>query len=82
MDCIVCGKTNAERPMAFRGENHCSELHRKILAGEYGSDLGRMFEMGLITQEQVTRMWGIDIKTGKPATMADLKVPSVNAVVE
>jgi hypothetical protein len=29
-----CGKTDDDRPMAFRGEPYCSDIHRKVLAGE------------------------------------------------
>jgi len=29
-----CGKTDDQKPMAFRGEPFCSDLHRKVLAGE------------------------------------------------
>lgn len=29
-----CRKTDDEKPMAFRGEDYCSDLHRKVLAGE------------------------------------------------
>lgn len=29
-----CGKTDEQKPMAFRGQNHCSEAHRKVLTGE------------------------------------------------
>lgn len=29
-----CGKTDDQKPMAFRGEDYCSDIHRKILAGE------------------------------------------------
>lgn len=32
--CRVCGKTDPEKPMAFRGEWWCSENHRKIIHGE------------------------------------------------
>lgn len=27
--CLVCGKTDREKAMAFRGEDWCCELHRK-----------------------------------------------------
>lgn len=33
-DCKVCGKPDNEKPMCFRGEDYCCELHRKQLAGE------------------------------------------------
>lgn len=29
-----CGKTDDEKPMAFRGEDYCSDVHRKVLSGE------------------------------------------------
>lgn len=32
--CKVCGKKDHEKAMCFRGENWCSELHRKVLIGE------------------------------------------------
>ncbi len=69
-DCVVCGKTDAEKPMCNRGEKWCSEKHRKILAGEYGYDLGRLFEMGLITQEEAARLWGTDFETGEQVKVA------------
>jgi hypothetical protein len=34
MDCKVCGKTDDKKPMAFRGEPYCSDIHRKVLLGE------------------------------------------------
>jgi hypothetical protein len=34
MNCEVCGKTDDNKPMAFRGEKYCSDLHRKVLSGE------------------------------------------------
>lgn len=33
-ECQVCKKTDAEKPMAFRGMPYCSDLHRKVLKGE------------------------------------------------
>lgn len=30
-DCKVCGKSDNEKPMCFRGEPWCSERHRKVL---------------------------------------------------
>ena len=32
--CEVCGTTDKDKAMAFRGENYCSEIHRKVLAGQ------------------------------------------------
>lgn len=29
-----CGKPDSVKPMAFRGEPYCSDLHRKVLSGE------------------------------------------------
>lgn len=36
MNCDVkdCKVTEDQKPMCFRGENYCSEAHRKQLAGE------------------------------------------------
>jgi hypothetical protein len=33
-ECKTCGKPDAEKPMCFRGEDWCSEIHRKKQAGE------------------------------------------------
>lgn len=33
-----CGKTDDKKPMTFRGEDWCSELHRKILLGELAEE--------------------------------------------
>ena len=33
-DCEVCGKFDDEKPMCFRGERWCSEVHRKMIVGE------------------------------------------------
>jgi hypothetical protein len=57
-DCAVCGKPDHEKPMTFRGSNACSEMHRKIMAGEFGTDVGRLFEMNLVSQDEATRLWG------------------------
>jgi hypothetical protein len=32
--CEVCGAKNVDRPMVFRGERWCSDLHRKMVVGE------------------------------------------------
>ena len=32
--CLICGKEEKQKPMAFRGEEYCSDRHRKVLAGE------------------------------------------------
>lgn len=32
-NCLVCEKPDEQKPMCFRGEDYCSELHRKFLAG-------------------------------------------------
>lgn len=29
-----CGKTDGDKPMCFRGERWCSDLHRKAIVGE------------------------------------------------
>lgn len=29
--CRVCGKVDAEKPAAFRGEDWCCENHRKVV---------------------------------------------------
>lgn len=34
MKCRVCGTEDQDKPMAFRGEDWCSDNHRKIIAGE------------------------------------------------
>lgn len=65
MHCAVCGKDDDQKPICFRGERYCSELHRKILNGEYGYDVGRLLEMGLITHEQAAGAWGMDFELGK-----------------
>lgn len=32
--CGVCGKTDEKKPMCFRGEKWCSDLHRKMINRE------------------------------------------------
>lgn len=32
--CLVCGVLDGEKPMAFRGEDYCSDNHRKVIIGE------------------------------------------------
>lgn len=32
--CGVCDKPDDQKPMCFRGEKWCSELHRKIMVGD------------------------------------------------
>lgn len=32
--CKVCGKTDDQKPMAFRTEDWCSENHRKQIKGD------------------------------------------------
>lgn len=73
-DCRVCGTPDEKKPMAFRGENHCSELHRKILAGELGNDVGTLFEQGIVTQAQAARLWGTKIEDGKTLTITQAVV--------
>lgn len=33
MNCKVCNKDDSQKPMAFRGEEWCSEAHRKEIQG-------------------------------------------------
>lgn len=33
-DCAVCGTPDSDKPMCYKGENYCSENHRKVIAGE------------------------------------------------
>lgn len=30
-----CGKTDDQKPMAFRGEDWCSDKHRKLIEGDH-----------------------------------------------
>ena len=69
-DCTVCGKIDAKKPMVFRGEKYCSEQHRKILAGEYGYDVGTLFATGLITHKEAAKLWGTDMKSNSQAKTA------------
>lgn len=32
--CKVCGTPDSQKPMCFRGEEWCSDDHRKVLSGE------------------------------------------------
>jgi hypothetical protein len=32
--CLVCGKGDGDKPMVFRGEQWCSDNHRKVVIGE------------------------------------------------
>jgi len=32
--CKVCGAKDDQKPMVFRGEDFCCDLHRKMLSGE------------------------------------------------
>lgn len=34
MKCRVCGTSDKNKPMVFRGENYCCERHRKLIAEE------------------------------------------------
>lgn len=34
MDCEYCGKMDDDKPMAFKGEKWCCELHRKYLVAQ------------------------------------------------
>ena len=38
--CKICGKTDDKKPMAFRGEPFCSDIHRKMLSGELPLGVG------------------------------------------
>jgi hypothetical protein len=29
--CLVCGKPDSEKPMSFKGEDWCCEIHRKVI---------------------------------------------------
>jgi len=60
--CGVCGKTDEQKPMCFIGEDHCSELHRKVLAGDFGYEVTALVDRGLITQDQAVRLWGKDFR--------------------
>lgn len=33
-NCLVCGKPDPEKAMAFRGEDWCCDRHRKMILGE------------------------------------------------
>lgn len=30
--CLICGKSDSDKPMCFRGENYCSDTHRKMIS--------------------------------------------------
>lgn len=34
MNCLVCDTKDEDKPMVFRGEEHCSDNHRKVISGE------------------------------------------------
>ena len=55
-DCRVCGTPDEKKPMTFRGTGYCSEMHHKILEREFGTDVGRLLEMNLITQDEAVRL--------------------------
>lgn len=33
-DCRICKKPDHQKPMCFRGEDWCCDLHRKMITGE------------------------------------------------
>lgn len=57
-DCLVCGKSDEKKPMTFRGEKVCSELHRKIIAGELGENVYHLLDSNVITQAEAVYMRG------------------------
>lgn len=32
--CLVCGTGDADKPLCYRNEDWCSELHRQVVVGE------------------------------------------------
>lgn len=52
MKCTICGKGDKGRPMAFRGENQCSELHRKAAAGELRLEVLEKVMAGVSTKNE------------------------------
>lgn len=32
--CRVCGTSDPQKPMVFRGEDFCCDMHRKVMLGE------------------------------------------------
>ena len=49
--CEVCGKTDPQKPMCFRGTPWCCELHRKVLYGEMTLEQAEAAAQGQIVRE-------------------------------
>ncbi len=53
MNCEVCDKTDEQKPMAFRGEPFCSDLHRKVLSGEVQLKTVQVVELPATNEKSV-----------------------------
>lgn len=56
--CEVCGTNNANRPMVFRGEDYCSDLHRKVIIGEIAPTLKEWASMDRSLYKALEIRWG------------------------
>lgn len=62
----MCGKPDEKKPMTFKGEDYCSEQHRKVLVGEFGSNLTQLESSGILTRDEVVKLWGVNLTGKKP----------------
>lgn len=54
MDCEICGKPDADKPMAFRGERWCSDDHRKVVS-RHDDLAGLLYGPGIVDAAEVKR---------------------------
>lgn len=65
--CLVCGAADNRKPMCFRGHRYCSELHRKVVMGEYGYSIDKLVHDGHITKTHAVRLWAENFQANNTA---------------
>jgi hypothetical protein len=56
--CRVCGTSDTEKPMVFRGSDFCCEQHRKVGMGEIAPTEREWRSMERPLMEQLNARWG------------------------
>lgn len=57
-DCEVCSTGYYDKPMAFRGENWCSDNHRKVMMGEIAPTRAEWDTMSFELMKALEIRWG------------------------